>query len=79
AGVKSVIPADEVIGAMYDIGKEMPASLRETGIGGLAGTPTGKSIKEEVFGSRGELEMNTKTANYKSAYDIIGPVMVGPS
>ena len=78
AGVRSVIPPDEVIGAMYDIGNEMPESLRETGIGGLAGTPTGQSIKEQVFGAHGQLELNS-SATYQSAYEIIGPVMVGPS
>lgn len=50
AGVRSVIPPDEVIQAMYTIGNEMPASLRETGLGGLAGTPTGKRLREQIFG-----------------------------
>ncbi len=40
AGCTSVIPADECIDAMKKVGHQMPASLRETGIGGLAGTPT---------------------------------------
>ncbi|PWI57026.1 L-serine ammonia-lyase, iron-sulfur-dependent, subunit alpha [Sulfoacidibacillus thermotolerans] len=50
AGVKSVIPPDEVIQVMQAIGQEMPLSLRETGIGGLASTPTGKRLRESVFG-----------------------------
>lgn len=50
AGVTSRIPADEVIGAMYRIGKHMPSSLRETGEGGLADTPTGRLLKEKIFG-----------------------------
>lgn len=50
AGIKSRIPADEVIGAMYRIGKTMPVSLRETGEGGLADTPTGRFLQEKVFG-----------------------------
>lgn len=50
AGVKSRIPCDEVIGAMYRIGKQMPSSLRETGEGGLADTPTGRLLKEKIFG-----------------------------
>lgn len=53
AGVKSRIPADEVIGAMYRIGKQMPPSLRETGEGGLADTPTGRLLKEKIFGVSG--------------------------
>lgn len=51
AGIESRIPADEVIGAMYRIGKTMPSSLRETGEGGLADTPTGRFLKEKIFGS----------------------------
>lgn len=50
AGVTSRIPCDEVIGAMYRIGKEMPSALRETGEGGLADTPTGRLLKEKIFG-----------------------------
>lgn len=50
AGVTSRIPCDEVIGAMYRIGKTMPSALRETGEGGLAATPTGKEMKEKIFG-----------------------------
>lgn len=50
AGVTSRIPCDEVIGAMYRIGKSMPSQLRETGEGGLANTPTGNAIKNKIFG-----------------------------
>ena len=48
AGIRSVIPADEVIWAMGAIGRELPASLRETALGGLAATPTGKRIASEI-------------------------------
>ncbi|WP_121640986.1 L-serine ammonia-lyase, iron-sulfur-dependent, subunit alpha [Virgibacillus sp. Bac330] len=51
AGVTSRIPCDEVIGAMYRIGKTMPSALRETGEGGLADTPTGRWLKERIFGA----------------------------
>lgn len=44
AGIKSVIPADEVIDAMYQIGLALPKSLKETADGGLAQTPTAKQI-----------------------------------
>ena len=50
AGVVSRIPFDETVAAMYSVGKSMPESLRETGIGGLAGTPTGKRLMNEIFG-----------------------------
>src|SRR5690625_3024340 len=51
AGVRSRIPCDDVIGAMYRIGKTMPSSLRETGEGGLADTPTGRFLREKIFGA----------------------------
>ena len=49
AGVESVIPADEVVIAMGEVGKAMPTSLRETSLGGLAATPTGRAIKSRLF------------------------------
>lgn len=50
AGIQSRIPVDEVIEAMDRVGRNLPASLRETGLGGLAGTPTGEAIKKKIFG-----------------------------
>ena len=49
AGLHSVIPCDEVIDAMGAVGKKMHSSLRETGLGGLAGTPTGNALKKQVL------------------------------
>lgn len=49
AGITSHIPADEVIDTMGEVGDTLPASLRETGLGGLAVTPTGKKITEQVL------------------------------
>ncbi|MDU7338504.1 MAG: L-serine ammonia-lyase, iron-sulfur-dependent, subunit alpha [Clostridium sp.] len=49
AGQRSVIPPDEVIGAMYHTGKMLPTQLRETAQGGLAATSTAKSIFEDIF------------------------------
>ncbi len=49
AGIKSKIPCDEVINAMYLIGQTMPSSLRETAEGGLAATPTGRRLEREIF------------------------------
>lgn len=48
SGVICQIPADEVIDAMGEVGDQMPTDLRETGRGGLAATPTGKRIAEEL-------------------------------
>ncbi|MBM7540537.1 L-serine ammonia-lyase, iron-sulfur-dependent, subunit alpha [Amphibacillus cookii] len=53
AGVKSKIPCDEVIGAMYRIGKQMPTALKETAEGGLAATPTGKALAAQLFNKQG--------------------------
>lgn len=50
AGVTSRIPCDEVIDAMYKIGQAMPTTLKETGQGGLAATPTGKWLEAKIFG-----------------------------
>jgi L-serine dehydratase len=51
AGVKSVIPTDEVIDAMYKIGQSMPVALKETALGGLAATPTGRALERQIFGT----------------------------
>ena len=48
AGIESVIPPDEVIETMGLIGRELPASLRETALGGLAATPTGRRLATEL-------------------------------
>lgn len=50
AGVKSIIPFDEVVDAMYRVGKQLPCELRETALGGLATTPTGIEIRKKVLG-----------------------------
>lgn len=50
AGVKSVIPVDEVVEAMYQIGQSLPAALKETAQGGLAVTPTGCRLARELAG-----------------------------
>ncbi|MDD3704510.1 MAG: L-serine ammonia-lyase, iron-sulfur-dependent, subunit alpha [Clostridiaceae bacterium] len=50
AGITSIIPFDEVVEAMLKVGKSLPCELRETGTGGLAETPTGRQIRERIFG-----------------------------
>ncbi|MDR3139464.1 MAG: L-serine ammonia-lyase, iron-sulfur-dependent, subunit alpha [Treponema sp.] len=50
AGIKSVIPVDEVIGAMREVGEALPSGLKETAQGGLATTPTGLMLKKRIFG-----------------------------
>ena len=50
AGIQSMIPADQVIDAMKEIGDLMDVSLRETGRGGLAATRRGVEIRERLQG-----------------------------
>lgn len=50
AGIHSKIPFDDTVEAMYRVGKSLPATLRETALGGLAITKTGLELKEKVFG-----------------------------
>ena len=52
AGIESRIPADEVIDAMGEVGASMSPALRETGLGGLAATPTAKKLAKEIQGGR---------------------------
>ncbi len=52
AGIQSVIPADEVIAAMHQIGLVMPKALRETSEGGLAKTPTAQKITERLLAGK---------------------------
>lgn len=51
SGVYSKIPFDEVVLAMYKVGRQLPAELRETALGGIAITPTALSYKKEIFNS----------------------------
>ena len=49
AGISSAIPCDEVIDAMRAVGDCLPAALRETGMGGLAATPTARAFTQQFF------------------------------
>lgn len=48
AGILSAVPPDEVILAMREVGDKMDVSLKETGVGGVAGTPFGQKIAEKM-------------------------------
>lgn len=48
SGVTYPIPFDEMVEAMYKVGKSIPFELRETAIGGCAGTPTGCSMCSRI-------------------------------
>lgn len=49
AQVSSVIPVDEVIEAMGEIGASMETRYKETALGGLAATTTGQKIAKKVL------------------------------
>ena len=49
AGIRSAVPPDEVILAMREVGDKMDVSLRETGLGGVAGTPFGQAMTEKML------------------------------
>ncbi len=49
AGIRSVIPPDEVVDAMYKVGLQMPSSFKETAEGGLADTPTARKLEQQIF------------------------------
>ena len=66
AGIESRIPVDEVIDAMGDVGRRLPVEFRETALGGLAVTPTGKAVKEKMLGKRNKNRTLTiKDARWK--------------
>lgn len=50
AGVESKIPFDDALSAMYKVGRSLPASLRETALGGVAVTKAGLELRKKVFG-----------------------------
>ncbi len=54
AGITSLIPFDEVVAAMYAVGKDIRVEYRETARGGLATTPTGKAVAQRVRRMQGE-------------------------
>lgn len=49
AGVESLVPFDEVVIAMGEVGNSMIEALRETGLGGLAGSKTGQKIRRDFL------------------------------
>jgi L-serine dehydratase len=50
AGVRSLVPFDEMVEAMYRVGRSLPCALRETAMGGTAATATGEKLKTQIFG-----------------------------
>lgn len=52
ANIKSIIPVDEVIYTMKEIGDEMDEKYKETALGGLATTKTGTEINNKIYGCK---------------------------
>lgn len=51
-GIASIVPFDEIVEAMFKVGRMMSPDLRETARGGLAACPTAKAIEAKIFGNR---------------------------
>ncbi|HOQ09172.1 MAG TPA: L-serine ammonia-lyase, iron-sulfur-dependent, subunit alpha [Syntrophomonadaceae bacterium] len=49
AGIESVIPFDEIVDAMFRVGRMMSPDLRETARGGCALTPTAQTISRNIL------------------------------
>jgi len=49
AGVNAVIPVDECVSALGEIGQSMETRYKETALGGLAATITGKAIAKKIL------------------------------
>ncbi|MDO5734487.1 MAG: L-serine ammonia-lyase, iron-sulfur-dependent, subunit alpha [Eubacteriales bacterium] len=64
AGIESKIPLDEVIVAMGKVGQAMPATLRETALGGLAATPTAKRYADQLFNSTPAVDSSPETTSF---------------
>ena len=66
AGIESRIPVDEVIDAMGDVGRRLPVEFRETALGGLAATPTGKAVKDTLLSNKKKtMTLVIKDAKFK--------------
>lgn len=51
SGVRSVVPFDEMVDAMYRVGRSIPYELRETAMGGVAATPTACKLCNKIHGA----------------------------
>lgn len=49
AGIETKIPFDEVVEAMFRVGKKMHPDLKETAEGGIADTPTARAFEKNIF------------------------------
>jgi L-serine dehydratase len=49
AGYEVGLPTDEVVDVMGEVGQSMDVRYKETALGGLAATPTGKAIARRIL------------------------------
>lgn len=49
SGFRCVIPFDQIAVVMGEVGRSLPSSLRETGVGGIAGTPKGQELRDQFI------------------------------
>ncbi|MDF2586223.1 MAG: L-serine dehydratase, iron-sulfur-dependent, alpha subunit [Anaerocolumna sp.] len=49
SGIRNIVPFDEVVEVMYNVGRSMPHELRETAKGGLAAAPSACSSCRKCF------------------------------
>lgn len=49
AGDSAIIPVDEVVDAMGEVGASMETQYKETALGGIANTPTAREIEKRVL------------------------------
>jgi len=54
AGDSSIVPVDEVVDVMGEVGESMLTKYKETAMGGLAATPTGQAIAARVLKTSAE-------------------------
>jgi L-serine dehydratase len=54
AGDSAIVPVDEVIDVMGEVGESMETRYKETALGGLAATPTGQAIAARVLNPKAE-------------------------
>ena len=52
SGVSSMVPFDEVVGALREVGQHMPRMYKETSEGGLAATPSGLKFRPAAVVSK---------------------------
>jgi L-serine dehydratase len=59
SGFDALIPLDQVIQTVYNVGKTLPFESRCTGLGGLAATPRALEIKEQLRKKNADKTLNT--------------------